>query len=130
MAALNDVMPPLNISAPRLKVWGRRWLSTSYKARKPPAPGRPPVFVTPAKAEKSFDKYLGMRVGGVFDRAFGKALAQFLGNVPVLTPDDDSLLPPHPNCVEVGKTRIVGGIRPQNYDAAYRPDGPRVAYDS
>jgi len=30
----------------------------------------------------------------------------------------------------LGKARIVGGIRPQNYDAAYRPDGPRVVYDS
>jgi hypothetical protein len=26
--------------------------------------------------------------------------------------------------------RIIGGIRPQNFDAAYRPDGPRVVFDS
>ena len=45
-------------------------------------------------------------------------------------PHDNSLLPPHKDCVEVGKVRIVGGIRPQNYDAAYRPHGPRVVYDS
>ena len=32
--------------------------------------------------------------------------------------------------MEVGTTRIVGGIRPQNYDAAYRPDGPRIVFDS
>ncbi len=30
----------------------------------------------------------------------------------------------------MGTTRIIGGIRPQNYDAAYRPDGPRVVFDS
>lgn len=32
--------------------------------------------------------------------------------------------------VEVGTTRVIGGIRPQNYDVAYRPDGPRVVFDS
>lgn len=40
------------------------------------------------------------------------------------------LLPPHENCVEVGPARIIGGIRPQNFDVAYRPDGPRIVYDS
>lgn len=25
---------------------------------------------------------------------------------------------------------VTGGIRPQNFDAAYRPDGPRVVFDS
>ena len=37
----------------------------------------------------------------------------------------------HPSqSVEVGTIRVIGGIRPQNYDAAYRPDGPRVVFDS
>jgi hypothetical protein len=70
-----------------------------------------------------------MDFGLVFDRAFADALAEMLGGIPVHEPENDSLLPPHSNCVELGKTRIVGGIRPQNYDAAYRPDGPRVVYD-
>jgi hypothetical protein len=30
----------------------------------------------------------------------------------------------------VGPTRVIGGIRPQNFDVAYRPDGIRFAYDS
>lgn len=71
-----------------------------------------------------------MDFGVVFDRAFGEAIATMLGGVPIVAPKNDALLPPHPDCVEVGKTRIVGGIRPQNYDAAYRPDGPRIVYDS
>lgn len=32
--------------------------------------------------------------------------------------------------MEVGPTRVIGGIRPQNFDVAYRPDGVRFAYDS
>lgn len=40
------------------------------------------------------------------------------------------LLPPIGNCVEIGPARIIGGIRPQNFDVAYRPDGPRIVYDS
>lgn len=42
----------------------------------------------------------------------------------------DSLVPPHPNCIEVGPARVIGGVRPQNFDVAYRPDGPRIVYDS
>jgi len=70
-----------------------------------------------------------MDFGMVFDVAFGDALSTMLGNK-VVKAIDDSLLPPDRDVVEVGNTRIVGGIRPQNYDAAYRPDGPRVVYDS
>ena len=43
---------------------------------------------------------------------------------------EDVLLPTKSNCVEVGPTRVIGGIRPQNYDVAYRPDGPRFVFDS
>ena len=35
-----------------------------------------------------------------------------------------------PNCVELGPARVIGGVRPQNFDVAYRPDGLRVAFDS
>jgi len=42
----------------------------------------------------------------------------------------NELLPPHSNCIEVGPVRVIGGIRPQNFDVAYRPDGPRIVYDS
>ncbi|MCK7593515.1 hypothetical protein [Pseudomarimonas salicorniae] len=42
----------------------------------------------------------------------------------------NELLPPHHNCIEVGPARVIGGVRPQNFDVAYRPDGPRIVYDS
>jgi len=70
-----------------------------------------------------------MDFGLVFDQGFGTALASMLANAVKLV-SSNSLIPPAPDCVEVGKTRIVGGIRPQNFDVAYRPDGPRVVFDS
>ncbi len=34
------------------------------------------------------------------------------------------------DCVEVGPVRVIGGVRPQNFDVGYRPDGVRFAFDS
>lgn len=117
-------MPALQVDPATLHDWGTLWRS---KTGTTTAKG-----VAKTKEPDSFDKKQGMDFGMVFDTAFADALAAMLGGIPVVTPVNDSLLPPpaHPNCVEKGKTRIVGGIRPQNYDAAYRPDGPRVVYDS
>jgi len=99
--------------------------SLAWNCRHPQQNGTPKD-----KRADRFDKKQGMDFGYVFDAAFGASLAQMLGGIDVLKPIDNSLLPPHKDCVEVGKVRIVGGIRPQNYDAAYRPDGPRIVYDS
>lgn len=115
-------MPKIAIDPALLQQWGGLWRGT---VGTPTAAG-----AAKAKLADRFDKKQGMDFGYVFDAAFGKALAEMLGNVGVMKPEDNSLLPPHKDCVEVGKVRIVGGIRPQNYDAAYRPDGPRVVYDS
>jgi len=82
----------------------------------------------PAKFE--LPKTQGELVGKLCDETVGKALAQLLGGIPIKKPKMNSLLPPHPDCVEVGPTRVIGGIRPQNFDVAYRPDGLRFAYDS
>lgn len=71
-----------------------------------------------------------MEFGRIFDEAFGQALATMLGGIPVVAPSPTSLNPAQADCVEVGTTRVIGGIRPQNYDVAYRPDGPRVVFDS
>jgi hypothetical protein len=30
----------------------------------------------------------------------------------------------------VGPVRVIGGVRPQNFDVGYRPDGVRFAFDS
>ena len=32
--------------------------------------------------------------------------------------------------VEVGPVRVIGGVRPQNFDVGYRPDAIRFAFDS
>lgn len=117
-------MPPICINADELRTWGSTWLGTSGSAKKDGD--------ATEKKPNRFDRKQGMDFGLLFDRAFAVSLAEMLGGIAVEEPLNDSLLPPpgKPNCVELGKTRIVGGIRPQNYDAAYRPDGPRVVYDS
>lgn len=117
-------MPELKIDAAAMKTWGNIWLGTAGSPTK--------AGVAKSKSPDRFDKKQGMDFCVVFDSAFSEALADMLGGIPVVQPLSGSLLPPpdHPNCVERGSTRIVGGIRPQNYDAAYRPDGPRVVFDS
>jgi hypothetical protein len=115
-------MPPLQVNNADLKSWGDIWRGT---ADSPTNAG-----TRKTKGADRFGKKQGMDFGLVFDTAFANASAAMLGDIPVMTPGNNSLLPPHPNCMELGKTRIVGGIRPQNYDAAYRPDGPRIVYDS
>ena len=89
-----------------------------------------PKEFDPLSVSGAFARDESVQFATMFDRAFGEALGVFLGGIPVVAPAGDSLLPPQDDCVEVGATRIVGGIRPQNYDAAYRPDGPRVVLDS
>ena len=107
MAELQE-MPEVLIPPSILVPWGARWMDGA----------------------KRFDKRQGMEFGHLFDDAFGAALATMLGNIPVVKPNANALIPPQADCVEVGTTRVIGGIRPQNYDAAYRPDGPRVVFDS
>lgn len=113
-------MPIIQPSKEDLQQWGQLWLGTTSSGTKPKKPER-------------FDKKQGMDFGRVFDKAFGTALAEMLGGIEVVEVPSKRvlpLLPPKPNCVEVGDTRVIGGIRPQNYDACYRPDGPRVILDS
>jgi hypothetical protein len=69
------------------------------------------------------------QLGFVFDRALGNALAAMLGGIPVVKAAA-GLLPPMPDCVEVGPLQVVGGVRVQNYDVGYRPDGVRFLCDS
>ncbi len=77
-----------------------------------------------------FDKAQSMQFGKVFDTKIGEALAIMLGGIPIVKPGGNELIPKQANCVEVGDCRIVGGVRPQNFDAGYRPDGVRFAFDS
>jgi hypothetical protein len=69
-------------------------------------------------------------LGQIFDRALGQALAKMLGDIPLCTQTTASLVPPQADCVELGSPRIIGGVRPQNFDVCYRPDGVRLAHDT
>jgi hypothetical protein len=76
-------------------------------------------------------KAQGEALGSLCDHRVGTCLASMLGGIPVVQPTNArALLPPQTDCVEVGTTRVIGGIRPQNFDVAYRPDGVRFAFDS
>lgn len=75
--------------------------------------------------------YSSLQLGEFFDRTIAKQLAVLLGGVPVVAPiSRNALRPPQEDCVEVGEVRIIGGVRPQNFDVGYRPDGVRFAFDS
>lgn len=123
MATLSQ-MPPISLAPAQLQTWGTVWTSTVGSTN---SAGNPTT-----KNSNCFDKKQAMDFGKeVIDPAFANALATMLGGIPVRSPSSgNALLPPVPDCVELGNTRIIGGVRPQNFDVAYRPDGVRVAYDS
>lgn len=118
MAKLQNI-PNITFTPAFFQFWGTTWLST--------------VSSTPGKSKKAncFDRKQAMDFGKALDPVVGNAIAQMLGGIPVQTPSSqNALLPPAADCVEVGDTRIIGGVRPQNFDMVYRPDGVRIAYDS
>lgn len=115
-------MPEIRIAQESLAHWGAIWRGTAGSLG---SDGEPQT-----KRPNRFDRAQGMEFARIFDNAFADALAVMLGGIPVVTPNANALTPHQPDCVEVGTTRVVGGIRPQNYDVAYRPDGPRVVFDS
>lgn len=100
-------MPPISLNAVHLESFGSRWQEGS-----------------------KFSKKDGMAFGASIDGAVGAALAAMLGDIPLVAPSANQLQPVHPDCVEVGPVRVVGGVRPQNFDVGYRPDGVRIAFDS
>jgi hypothetical protein len=118
MASLKP-MPPISFDTNGLKTWGTYWLGTIGSNDSIKSPNR-------------FDKKQSMDFGKmVIDPAFAKGFAAMLGGIPIVEPlNNRSLLPPSPDCIEIGDTRVIGGVRPQNFDIAYRPDGLRIAYDS
>ena len=106
-----QTMPPLVISQPELTQFGITWTANGGSLSR-----------TPPQSSGE--------LGKLFDTAVGAALAVMLGGIPIEVPSATTLTPPKPDCVEVGPVRIIGGVRPQNFDVGYRPDGVRFAYDS
>lgn len=106
MAGL-QAMPSISLPLAQMQAFGAKWLAT-----------------------QAFAKKDGMDFPGLIDTAVGEALSVMLGDVPIVTPSATSLQPTQADCVEVGPVRIVGGVRPQNFDVGYRPDGVRIAFDS
>lgn len=129
MAGLQSI-PEIIFDSNTLRHWGSIWR----------APKRKPTAAEKKKANcpelfgDCFDKKQGMDFGKeAIDPVVAQALATMLGDIPIVPPiSADSLLPPpsHLDCIEVGDTKVVGGVRAQNFDIAYRPDGIRIAYDS
>ena len=110
MAALAP-MPPVVVSPAMLAPFGTAWQLHQKLGRTPP--------------------HSSSRLGQQFDSAVASSLAVMLGGIPVLPPTKStSLVAPTQDCVECGPVRVIGGIRPQNFDVGYRPDGVRFAFDS
>lgn len=105
-------MPGLTIPPETLADFGTQWTANGG------ALSRTPPFSS-------------SQLAGRIDHRVGSAVAVMLGNIPVVAPlSSNALVAPQADCVEVGPTRIIGGVRPQNFDICYRPDGVRFAFDS
>lgn len=104
-------MPRIEVDNALLKSFGAAWRANGG------ALGRTPP-------------YSSLDLGRIFDRAVAGALSAMLGGIPIVTPGNEDLIPSQPDCVECGNVRIIGGVRPQNFDVGYRPDGVRFAFDS
>ena len=105
------MMPEVIVSESDLKSFGETWIKNGGNLSR-----------TPPQSSS--------QLGSLFDSAVGKSLAVMLGNIPIVKPNINMLIPSKSDCVEVGPVRVVGGVRPQNFDVGYRPDGPRFVYDS
>src|SRR3989344_3891544 len=104
-------MPPVVIDKAALLKFGKMWKKNGGSLSRTP----------PCSSSE---------LGQLFDRAVGKSLAELLGGIPIASPSASSLSAPKADCVEVGHVRVIGSVRPQNFDVGYRPDGLRFAYDT
>ncbi|MCF8243936.1 MAG: hypothetical protein K9J37_01310 [Saprospiraceae bacterium] len=118
MAAILNFMPEIQIPLEELRNWGQLWLSTNN----PDTGG--------IKQANCFVRKQSVNFATFIDKAVAESLAKMLGNIPVVAGSAKKLIPSQADCVEMGPARIIGGVRPQNFDVAYRPDGVRIAFDS
>lgn len=105
------MMPPVSVAQTDLALFGETWQRNGGSLSR-----------TPPQSSS--------QLGNLFDEAVGKALAVMLGGIQVVKPVGTSLTAAQADCVEVGPVRVIGGVRPQNFDVGYRPDGVRFAFDS
>jgi hypothetical protein len=111
MAQLVLPAPTVAVSATKLKPFGAAWKAHGGAlSRTPP--------------------HSSGQLGELFDHALAEALASLLGGIAIVTQKTKSLIPPSADCIEVGSPKIIGGVRPQNFDVCYRPDGVRIAHDT
>lgn len=112
MASLQP-MPQVSIPAADLKPFGAEWKSLGEKL------GRSPPLSS-------------SHLAVVFDRAVSASIAAMLGGIDIVTlgSNNGKLKPEFPDTVENGHVLVVGGVRTQYFDVAYRPDGVRFAFDS
>lgn len=104
-------MPAITVSQADLAKFGIAWTNNNG------ALGRTPP-------------YSSGELGKIFDTAVAASLATMLGGIPIVIPNANALIPQQADCVELGPMRVIGGVRPQNFDVGYRPDGVRFAFDS
>jgi hypothetical protein len=103
-------MPPLNFDESELAAFGQTWIANGQRlSRTPP--------------------HSSIQLGTVFGAAVSRALATFLGGIPIVSLTTASSTPVRPNCVEVGLVRVEGGVRTQTFDVGYRPNGVRFVFD-
>ena len=105
-----QIMPAINIPQAELLKFGTQWQKKKNLSRTPP--------------------FSSGELGVLIDTEVGNSLAVMLGNLPIVKPNSKALIPSLADCVEVGPVRVIGGVRPQNFDVGYRPDGLRIAFDS
>ncbi len=105
-------MPRVLVSRETLQPFGLKWVANGQSlSRTPP--------------------HSSSQLGRVFDKAVAEAAATMFGGIQILSPTSaTALVPPAADCVELGEARVIGGVRPQNFDVCYRPDGIRFAFDS
>ncbi len=104
-------MPPVRIDPTELAKFGAKWTENGGSlSRSPP--------------------FSSMNLCEFFDKAVAVALAEMLGGLEIVRPKASHLSPAKPDVVEQGPVRVIGGVRPQNFDVGYRPDGLRFAFDS
>jgi hypothetical protein len=107
-------MPDLVLPADELRAFGKQWIDNGKKLSRS-AP------------------HSSIQLGNLVDENVAAALAVMLGDISVRNVSArgaNQLYPPEADCVERGEVAIVGGIRKQQFDVAYRPDGARFAFDS